>query len=290
MTDNLIVLAAGMSSRMKKDVSSDILLTEREKNEANQRTKGLIAIDKEGQPLLDYILFNAKKAGIKNVFIVTAEENSLFKKNYGYKPRGNLYKGLLINYAIQHIPKHREKPLGTADAVYQALEQYPELKQSSFIVCNSDNLYSENAFKLLVSSDTTLNGLIAYDLEALQFTKGRIARFAILNLDEKGFLIDIIEKPTAHEMERYKDKQGKTRISMNIFKFDGALFFNYLKNCPLHADRNEKELPTALMNMIKDVPHSVIGISLSEHVPDLTSKEDIPILKEQIRDIDLSEW
>ena len=50
----------------------------------------------------------------------------------------------------------------------------------------------------------------------------------------------------------------------------------------MHPIRREKELPTALMSMVKDHPKSVFGIPLSEHVPDLTSKEDIKIMKEYL--------
>jgi glucose-1-phosphate adenylyltransferase len=37
-------------------------------------------------------------------------------------------------------------------------------------------------------------------------------------------------------------------------------------------------LPTAVLNLAKDQPSSVYGIPLEEHVPDLTSKDDIIIL------------
>ena len=36
---------------------------------------------------------------------------------------------------------------------------------------------------------------------------------------------------------------------MNIFKFSGEIF-KFLENCPLNPIRKEKELPTAIMNMI----------------------------------------
>lgn len=290
MVDSLVILAAGMSSRMKKSISEDNSLTDEEKREANERTKGLISIDKSGRPLLDYILYNAKRAGVLRVYIVTGEDNVLFKSFYGEKSSHNFYNGLEINYAIQYIPNHRNKPFGTADAVYQTLEQYPELKQCRFIVCNSDNLYSQKAFKLLVNSNSFQNSLIAYNRESLKFSSERIARFAILSLNDNGYLEDIIEKPSQERIEHLRDASGKQRVSMNIFKFDGKMFFSYLENCPINKERDEKELPTALMNMVRDYSNTVGGIPLSEHVPDLTSKEDIPILKEHVENINLSNW
>jgi glucose-1-phosphate adenylyltransferase len=230
---------------------------------------------------MDYLLFNAKQAGYKNIYIVIGEKENLIKEFYGDNPGGNKFHGLTINYAIQYIPKDREKPFGTADALHQAITQYTELDSETYTVCNSDNLYSEVALKALRSTDYT-NAFVSYDRDALQFNLQRIARFALVSLDEEGFLKNIIEKPSVEDSELYKDGFGKLRVSMNIFKFNGAMFRDYVVNCPINEKRKEKELPTALLNMVKEHPTSVIGIPISEHVPDLTSKEDIAILKEYI--------
>ena len=280
MNDNLIILAAGASSRMKQQMSTNTSLTNEELQQANNRSKALISIDASGRPLLDYVLYNAKKAGYATIYIVTQKENELFKMLYQDNDR---FHDITIRFAIQYIPNDREKPFGTADALCQTLEQYPELKKSSFTVCNSDNLYSVKAFQLLSENKTSSNALISYDRDALQFTEERISKFALMLFDTQGYLTDIIEKPLVSQLDKFRDSSEKLRVSMNIFKFDGNLFFDYLKNCPINLERNEKELPTAILNMIKEHPTSTIGIPLSEHVPDLTSKEDILILKEYIK-------
>ncbi|PHR68798.1 MAG: nucleotidyltransferase [Lutibacter sp.] len=285
----LVILAGGASSRMKKQLDGVASLSEEEKKQANTRSKGLISFDNSGRPFLDYLLYNAKKAGYKEVFIITGTENSLFKSFYGDKNEGNVFNELIINYAIQHIPKDREKPFGTADALYQAMQQYSILKMSSFTVCNSDNLYSINALELL-RNNADKNSLISYDRDALKFLSERIARFALLSFSNSTELISIIEKPKLAKMSFYKDEFGKYRVSMNIFKFDGNMIFKYLENCPINQMRNEKELPTALLNMIVEHPNSTIGIPLSEHVPDLTSKDDIQVLKEYVKNIDISNF
>jgi glucose-1-phosphate adenylyltransferase len=142
-------------------------------------------------------------------------------------------------------------------------------------------LYSEEALNKLRKSNHK-NALVSYDRDALQFSMERIARFAMVLIDEAGFLKNIIEKPTLEDTILYQDELGKLRVSMNIFKFDGSMISDYIINCPVHSKRNEKELPTALLNMVKDYPKSVHAIAISEHVPDLTSKEDIVILKDHI--------
>ncbi len=279
---NLVILAGGASSRMKKPVDPDNSnLTEEEVQQANERSKGLISVGSEGRPLLDYVLFNAKKAGYKKIYIVIGEEGTLFKEFYGNKDRDNNFKGLSISFATQYIPESREKPFGTADALFQTVEQYPELNSQMYTVCNSDNLYSVVAFEALRNT-VSPNAFISYDRDALDFPSERIQRFALVKLDEFGYLLDIIEKPSEFETSQYADRYGKLRVSMNIFKLAGSLVYPYLKNCPIHPIRNEKELPTVLLNTLKDHPKTAIGIPLSEHVPDLTAKDDIVVVKEYL--------
>jgi glucose-1-phosphate adenylyltransferase len=281
MHNNLVILAGGASSRMKKQVSSDNLSSE-EIEQANKRSKGLIGVGPNGRPLLDYLLLNAKKAGYKNIYIIIGEQGDLFKEYYGSETKDNDFYGLNISFATQYIPEGRIKPFGTADALFQAVEQYPELNSQSYSVCNSDNLYSTNALLELRETESP-NAFISYDRDSMEFSSERISRFALAKLDKNNQLLDILEKPTPECVEDYKDSEGKLRVSMNAFKFDGALVYPYLKNCPVHPERDEKELPTVLLNTVRDHPNTALGIPFSEHVPDLTAKEDILEVKEYLK-------
>ncbi|MBF7090254.1 NTP transferase domain-containing protein [Flavobacterium sp. ALJ2] len=281
MHDNLIILAGGASSRMKKEVVLNNL-TQEEITQANERSKGLIGVGPNGRPLLDYLLLNAKKAGYKNIIIIIGEQGELFKEFYGNQDKNNNFHGLNISFAVQYIPENRVKPFGTADALFQAVEQYSAMNSQSYSVCNSDNLYSTAALLALRETNSP-NAFIGYDRDALDFPSERISRFAIAKLDKNNHLLDILEKPTADDLENYKDSEGKLRVSMNAFKFDGAMLYPYLKNCPVHPERDEKELPTVLLNTIKDNLNTALGIPFSEHVPDLTAKEDIAEVKEYLK-------
>lgn len=280
MHNNLIILAGGMSSRMKKPSTSKSV-NEEETNQANHRSKSLISVGNSGRPLMDYLLYNAKKAGYKNIYIVINEQGGLFKEFYGKKKTNNDFNGLNISFPIQYIPKNRVKPFGTADAVFQAVEQFPELQSQQFTVCNSDNLYSENALRSLRKTKNSC-AFISYDRDALEFTLKKIYSFAVMNLNDNNYLKNIIEKPTIEEAKKYINNDGKIRVSMNIFKMDGKIIYPYLKNCPVHPIRNEKELPTVVLNCVSDNAEAFLAIPLSEHVPDLTAKEDIIIIKEYI--------
>lgn len=266
MTENIIILAGGASSRMKKSIDSD--LPPEKVAQANQVSKGLIELG--GKPFLSYLLENILKAKFKNVFIITGENAQVFRLAFENNPD---FKDLNIQFATQHVPEGREKPFGTADALYQCLLEYPHLKETKFCVCNSDNLYSLNALKLLKNASSS-QAILAYDIDHLEYTEERISRFAVMKFNKDYDLLAIVEKPDPNNIQNYTDALKKVRVSMNIFLFDGKHFFKYLENCPIHPIRNEKELPSALMNMIKD-DIRVMGITIAEHVPDLTSKKDI---------------
>ena len=270
MNETLVILAAGLSSRMKKSISSKGISSEAIE-QANQISKGLIALGKSKRPLLDYLINNARISGYKSIYLIIGEDSKLFKTTYSNNPN---FSDLSISFATQYIPDGRVKPLGTADALVQAMDQYPQLKKISFSVCNSDNLYSVNALSKL-RENPDINSFIAYDSKHLKFPEDRLSSFAVTILDNENKLLDIIEKPKKEEIDSFQDKRGVIRVSMNIFSFKGDQLYKYVKLCPIHKDRNEKELPIAVLNMIKDFPGSMKGIPMAEHVPDLTSKDDI---------------
>ena len=272
INDSLIILAAGLSSRMKKSVSNKNLSKD-SIEQANSREKGLIGIDKNGRPLIHYLLINAKSAGFKVIYLVIGQNSNRFKSYFNE----NKYDGLDIKFPVQYLDKNKVKPSGTADALFQAVTQFPILKSSNFCVCNSDNLYSAKALRSIRSTSFS-NAFISYDKSYLNFSSEKVSSFSILKLNDNGYLVNILEKPTTKDFDLFKDSGGKIRVSMNLFKFNGSVFFDYLKNCPFDKLRNEKELPTAVLNLAKDQPSSVYGIPFEEHVPDLTSKDDIIVL------------
>ena len=273
MTRSLLIMAAGASSRMKLSVAKNIghVTTE----QANNRTKGLIGIGEDGKPLLYYLLRNAQEAGYKTIYLITAADATFFRSTIRLLP--NLDQ-LHFVFVTQHIPKGRTKPLGTADAVFQALEQFPVLQKDRFSVCNSDNLYSVNAFRRLRSIKQG-SGLIAYDSNSLNFTTEKIAGFALLIFNADFYLENIIEKPATTDFNNAADNHESLYISINAFTFDGNVFLSFLRDCPINLNRDEKELPTALLNMIQIYPTSVKGIPMQEHVPDLTTKKDLLLLE-----------
>lgn len=272
MTENksLLILAGGASSRMKKSLET-AALSENTKNIAQRAHKSLIPLGKTGHPLLHYLLKNAKAAGYEKVYLITSPENEAFK----HFLTDNGTEELFIQFALQYLPEGREKPLGTADALEQAMNQFPELKETTFTICNGDNLYSVNALSLLRTPRKAPHALISYSRSGLRFPDERISKFAVMATDQAGYLENIIEKPAPEVVEKYRDANGEIGVSMNVFSFDGASIDPYIRACPIHPERQEKELPEAVRMFVKKNPKQFLTFPVSEHLPDLTAADDI---------------
>jgi NDP-sugar pyrophosphorylase family protein len=274
MDPNLVILAGGISSRMRKSVAMQKSIESSLIADLQKKPKSMIGVGGKGRPLMDYLLYNAREAGYRDVMIVVGENDEYIRQWYGSSDRGNRFHGIDIGYAVQTIPEDRNKPLGTADALLQALGTRSDWRGKKFTVCNSDNLYSQNAFRLLRDSSYPC-ALIDYDLQALEFDQTRIEQFAVIQKDSEGFLTQIIEKPSPQQLIAAADSTGRIGVSMNIFRFTYDLISPVLKKVPIHPVRLEKELPQAVMMIVANDAKAMMTIPLSEHVPDLTHQKDI---------------
>lgn len=272
--DSLVIMAGGASSRMKKSLTNagldtDILAA------AQNWHKSLIPLDDKKRPMLYFLLQNAVKAGIQNIYLVTSLENAPFYHFQETFKNDRLFEKLKMKIAVQYIPENRSKPLGTADAVEQCMDQYTELQDQRFTVCNGDNLYSSNVMKLLKQERSAPHATIAYQGSGLGFNDERLSKFAVMHIDSNNYLKQIVEKPALSKMNQYRDEKGDLSISMNIFNFSGCEMYSFLKNCPINPVRDEKELPEAVRAAVRKNNASVYTYKVSEMLPDLTTAEDI---------------
>ena len=272
--NSLVIMAGGASSRMKKSLEQTSL-DATTKAIAQRVHKSLIPLGVSQKPLLVHLLENAQAAGYKKIYLITAPENSTFKTVLSAYPSLFSNGNFQVHYAFQYPPTGHSKPLGTADAVLQAMTQYPELEKNAFTLCNGDNLYSKKSLALLLKPHNAPHSLISYDRSGLHFSEERIARFAILALDSESYLTEIIEKPTSEQLAQLRDEKEKVYVSMNLFRFTGKLLKPYLEKCPIHPERKEKELPVAVGQLVQQQPKTIYGHKLTENVPDLTAATDL---------------
>ncbi len=274
ISDSIIVMAAGASTRMKNS-NSQIKINNDQKRIANSKSKVLIEFGNKSKPFISFLISNIINSGFKNVYIVIPANSEDFQNYFTKKIKKDLK--IKINFSFQLVSEKRPKPLGTADAIYQTMQQFPELKLKSFCVCNGDNLYSVSSLKRIRLSKFNYV-FIAYDRDGLEFSERKISSFSLIQLDKENCLVDIIEKPSAGQISKFVDKNGKIRINMNLLKFGAKSSFNYFKECPLNNKRNEKEITDVILNVKKNDQNDFHGITVSEHVPDLTCKSDILVI------------
>mgnify|MGYP005707513561 FL=1 len=84
---------------------------------------------------------------------------------------------------------------------------------------------------------------MAYDREYLKFPEQRITKFALIKVDDEGYLDEIVEKPPIETHNSFRNSSNELLVSMNIFSFSGSEIYPFLKNCIMNFERNEKELP-----------------------------------------------
>ena len=272
MEPHLVILAGGISSRMKR--AADVVLSPNLQADAETKSKSMIGLGEAGRPFLDFLLFNAREAGYRDVVIVVGEGDASIRSYYGPRDRGNLFEGLSLSYAVQPIPPGRTRPAGTADALLYALRSRPDWAGTRLTVCNSDNLYSRRALALLLEAPTGC-AMIDYSREALVFPTSRIEQFAVIVSNAKRQLLDIVEKPDPGALERARDRRGRVGVSMNIWRFPYDRILPCLEETPFHPARQEKEIPAAVLILLRRRPGSLTTIPLEEHVPDLTDRRDI---------------
>jgi glucose-1-phosphate thymidylyltransferase/glucose-1-phosphate adenylyltransferase len=284
MKTRLLILAGGMASRMKKALAEENSdLDPKLVAQANAVTKGMIQVGKNGKTLIDYQLYNAHLAGIEEVMLLLHPTDNVSQEYCESLMEKDATWGMKIVFARQQIAADREKPAGTADAVYQALSQHADWQKGRVIVCNSDNLYSVNALKTLWASEVP-QALISYHRDSLLYPEERISAFALIRTDAEGYLLEIIEKPTKEQADELMAKQGRLGVSMNVFVFEASTFLPYLAKTPFHPVRNEKELPTSVVMFGEGEGKGFVAIPLAENVPDLTSKEDILVMQKYLEE------
>ena len=267
-------MAAGASTRMKNSDFQNKSIDYQQTIDSN-KSKSLIGFGKESKPFISFLISNISNSGFKNVYIVVPENSEYFKKYFNQRVKKELK--IKINLSFQLVPKNRSKPLGTADAVYQTMEQFPELKLKPFCICNGDNLYSIASLKKIRLSKFNY-AFIAYDSKGLEFSQKKISSFSVIQLDKENRLVNIIEKPPVKLIPKFVDKNGKIRINMNLIKFSAKSSFDFFRECPLNEKRNEKEISDVILNIVKYKKNYFHGITVFEHVPDLTCKSDILVV------------
>jgi len=233
-TARAIVLARGLGTRMRAS-DPTTRLTPEQQRVADAGLKAMIPLN--GRPFLDYILGSLADAGIRQVALVVAPDHQALRDYYSDSPPERIR----LDYVVQ------ERPLGTADAV-GAAESW--VNREPFLAMNADNLYPVQVLTQLAAiSEPALPVFEREDLvRSSNIPAERIRSFAFLDLDERGYLVGIVEKP-----DKVLLSKGGSYISMNCWRFDERIF-RACREVPLSA-RGEYELPEAVGVAVRQGVH-----------------------------------
>jgi dTDP-glucose pyrophosphorylase len=167
----------------------------------------------ENESLIEYSLNQALPSGFnKIIFIVSDKTKPLFEERFG-----DSYKNIPIHYALQdHNSEKRDRPWGTLDALCSAAH----LLNESFVICNGDDLYGKDTFKILhnhLENNENEEGVTAgYYLKDVLPKNGAVNRgiFQITN----SYVTKIEEQLGIHKDNlKEKNLDHSHLCSMNIF-------------------------------------------------------------------------
>jgi glucose-1-phosphate thymidylyltransferase len=247
--EKAVILARGLGTRMRAETAnSNLSFAQAEIAAAGIKT--LIPIVGK-KTLLDFIFESLTAAGFTKICLIIGEEHQAIRDFCADKPYD-------ISFAVQ------AQPLGTANAVLAA-EDF--VKDDLFLSVNSDNLYPVNSLKKLRKAGH--QGLIAFErhslIEKSNIPPDRIAKFAVIELDENNFLQRITEKPETVAENSF--------VSMNAWLFS-SLIFEACRQIKLSA-RGEYELADSVMLTIEKLGGKFKAIKSSEGVLDLSNRADV---------------
>ncbi len=263
--DKAVILARGLGTRMRK-AQTDVELNADQQAAAEAGSKAMMPV---GRPFLDYVLNALADAGYSRICLVIGPEHDAIREYYA----SITYRRLQIDFATQ------ESPNGTADAVLAA-ESFVD--GDSFATLNSDNLYPAEALGGLRGLSEP--GLAVFEREQLiehsNVPADRIARFAVVETDARGYLQRVVEKPEQHVIDTLPPPVG---VSMNCWRFD-ARIFEACRAIPL-SPRGELEIPTAVQHAIDHMTVPFRVLYYESGVLDLTGQTDVAGIAKRVEGI-----
>ena len=278
----LVIMAAGMGSRYGG-------------------LKQIDSVDKEGHIIIDYSIYDAIKAGFRDVTLIIKKE---IEKDFREVMDAHLAgKNINVKYVFQEldklpegysIPEGRKKPWGTAHALLCCLGTV----EAPFAVINADDYYGEHAFEKIYNflknlPDDGKNhfAMVGYRIKNTVTEQGTVSR-GVCKADDNGMLTEITERTKIGIKEGgaiYFTEDGAdydldpdTLVSMNLW----GLTPKYLEECkkrfpkfldenlPKNPEKCEFLLPTVVSDLIKEGECDVKVIDNTDKWYGVTYKED----------------
>ena len=279
----LVIMAAGMGSRYGG-------------------LKQLDPVGSHGQLIIDYSIFDARRAGFETVvFVIKPEIEADFKEAIGNR----VSKIMDVKYAYQlkedlpegySVPAGRTKPWGTAHAALAARN----VVDGPFAVINADDYYGPEAYQEIFNylsshqdGDVYEYVMVGYLLKNTVTENGTVAR-GVCEETEDHFLTQVTERTKIEKGDppRYTEDDGKTWIelpadtivSMNMWGFTRSFLDEALARFPAFLDKTLSEnpekgeyfLPTVVSQLIDEGKARVKVLRSEDKWYGVTYREDKP--------------
>jgi dTDP-glucose pyrophosphorylase len=231
---------------------------------ATQGLKPLIPFG--GAPFIAYTLTALADAGYTDVCVVVRPGADPVREWLGNAPARRIG----LHFAVQ------DEPRGTAHALLAA-ESFAGGDDVALI--NADNDYPVDSLAALRAFAGP--GLVAFTSSGLlggNATADRISAYALLDVNEDGYLRDIVEKPPVDRVQRLG---GAALVSMTCWRLSSRIF-DACRAIPLSV-RGELELPDAVRHSMRVLGERYEVVTMDAPVLDLSHPEDIPAVAESLR-------
>ena len=253
----LVIMAAGMGSRYGG-------------------LKQLDPVGNHGQLIIDYSIYDARRAGFETVvFVIKPEIEEDFKRCIGDR----VSKSMDVRYVYQlkedlpegyAVPAERQKPWGTAHAALAARS----VVAGPFAVINADDYYGPEAFREIYDylsshedGDLYEYVMVGYLLKNTVTENGTVAR-GVCEETADNFLTRVTERTKIEKGEppRYTEDDGQTWtelpgdtiVSMNMWGFTRSFLDEAWKRFPAFLDKALTENPAKAEYFLPSVVSQLI--------------------------------
>ena len=289
----LVIMAAGMGSRYGG-------------------LKQIDKIDSEGHIIMDFSIYDAKRAGFeKVVFIIKKENLELFREVIG----DAVAEQMEVAFCFQEIsnlpdgfevPEGRVKPWGTAHAVLSCLEEV----DGPFAVINADDYYGKESFQLIYDYLSTHEddekyryAMVGYEVGKTVTENGSVSR-GVCEVNDREELISVTERTriekkddgiafTEDDGATWQYLDSKTPVSMNMWGFSNSILQEIKDRFPSFLEEGlrtnplkcECYLPTVVSELLEENKASVMVLRSKDQWHGVTYKEDKPIVVKAIQNL-----
>ena len=256
-----------------------------------------------GETIIDYSVFDAKRAGFGGlVFVIRRDIEGVFQEIIGSR----FERQMAVDYVFQELnnlpegfspPSSRVKPWGTGHAVLMEAEAIT----GPFAVINGDDFYGRNSFELLAShlqGPALDSAMVGFILRNTMSEHGAVAR-GVCQVSAAGFLTNVVELTRIEKQTdaiTHTDAAGVRRlltgeeiVSLNMWGFAPSVFSHLQAEFAVFLQRQRTEdkaeffLPSAVNNLIEAGKMRLKVLRTPDSWFGVTYREDRPTVVESIR-------